>query len=114
MRKAIRQNILFGAQFIKIVVDDQDYIYSADDIRFMIAEAHAAGVKLAAHCWTHAGAHNAAEAGVDSIEHGFRMTDEDLQLAKKNNVTLVGTEFTEKLSNAEDHKIWDVVPYFIA
>src|SRR5712664_877013 len=106
MRKAIRQNIHFGAKVIKIVVDDQDYIYSTEDIRFMIAEAHAAGVKLAAHCWTHAGAHNAAEAGVDSIEHGYRMTDEDLQLAKKNNVTLVGTEFTEKLTGAEEHKIW--------
>jgi imidazolonepropionase-like amidohydrolase len=106
MRKAIRQNIHFGAKFIKIVVDDQQYIYSVDDIRFLIAEAHAAGVKLAAHCWTHQGAHNAAEAGVDSIEHGFQMTDEDLALAKKNNVTLVGTEFTEKLSNAAEHKIW--------
>jgi len=106
MRKAIRQNIHFGAKFIKIVVDDQPYIYSVDDIRFMVEEAHAAGVKLAAHCWTHAGAHNAAEAGVDSIEHGYKMTDEDLQLAKKNNVMLVGTEFTEKMSDAEDHKIW--------
>ena len=106
MRKAIRQNIHFGATVIKIVVDDQQYIYSADDIRFMIAEAHAAGLKLAAHCWTHPGAHNAAEAGVDSIEHGFQMTDEDLELAKKNNVTLVGTEFPEKLSSADEHKIW--------
>jgi imidazolonepropionase-like amidohydrolase len=106
MVKAIRQNIHFGAKFIKIVVDDQKYIYSVDDIRFMVAEAHAAGVKLAAHCWTHAGAHNAAGAGVDSIEHGFKMTDEDLELAKKNHVTLVGTEFTEKLTSAADHKIW--------
>lgn len=106
MRKAIRQNLHFGAKFIKIVVDDQRYIYSTDDIRFMISEAHAAGVKIAAHCWTHAGAHNAAEAGVNSIEHGFKMTDDDLQLAKKNNVTLVGTEFTEKMSDAEEHKVW--------
>jgi len=106
MRKAIRQNVHFGAKFIKIVVDDQRYIYSVDDIRFMIAEVHAMGMKLAAHCWTHAGAHNAAEAGVDSIEHGFQMTNEDLELAKRNNVTLVGTEFTEKTSNAEEHKIW--------
>ncbi len=110
MRKAVRQNIHFGAKVIKIVVDDQDYIYSADDIRFLRDEAHASGLKLAAHCWTHPGAHNAAEAGVDSIEHGFRMTDEDLQLAKKNGVTLVGTEFTEQLTHAFgdpwDHKVW--------
>jgi len=106
MRKAIRQNAHYGAKVIKIVVDDQRYIYSVDDIRFMVAEAHAMGLKLAAHCWTHPGAHNAAEAGVDSIEHGFQMTNDDLELAKKNGVTLVGTEFTEKTSNAEEHKIW--------
>ena len=96
MRKAIRENIHFGARVIKIVVDDQRYIYSADDIRFMVAEAAAAGVKLAAHCVTEQGARNAAEGGVASIEHGFEMSDEVLALAKKNNVVLVGTDFTEK------------------
>jgi len=39
------------------------------------------------------GARNAAEAGVDSIEHGIDMPDDVLALAKKNGVTLVGTEF---------------------
>jgi imidazolonepropionase-like amidohydrolase len=61
----------------------------------MVAEAHRDGLKLAAHCWTEAGARNAAEAGVDSIEHGEMMTNDDLQLAKKNHVVLVGTDFTE-------------------
>lgn len=96
MRKAIRENIHYGARVIKIVVDDQRYIYSADDIRFMVAEAAAAGLKLAAHCVTEQGARNAAEAGVASIEHGFEMSDEVLAIAKKNNVVLVGTDFTEK------------------
>lgn len=95
MLKAIRENIHYGATVIKIVVDDQRYIYSVDDIKFMVAEAHRDGLKLAAHCWTEAGAHNAAEAGVDSIEHGQMMTNDDLQLAKKNHVVLVGTDFTE-------------------
>src|ERR1700674_4253843 len=96
MLKAIRENVHYGATVIKIVVDDQKYIYSVDDIRFMIEEAHRSGFKLAAHCWTQAGAHNAAEAGVDSIEHGQMMTNDDLQLAKKNHVVLVGTDFTER------------------
>jgi len=95
MIKAIHENIHYGATVIKIVVDDQKYIYSTEDIRFMVDEAHRDGLKLAAHCWTRAGAHNAAEAGVDSIEHGERITNEDLQLAKKNHVVLVGTDFTE-------------------
>ena len=96
MRKAIRENAHFGARVIKIVVDDQPYIYSVDDIRYMIAEAASAGLKLAAHCVTEQGARNAAEAGVASIEHGFEMSNEALELAKKNNVVLVNTDFTEK------------------
>lgn len=99
MLKAIRENIHYGATVIKIVVDDQKYIYSVDDIKFMVAEAHRDGLKLAAHCWTEPGARNAAEAGVDSIEHGEMMTNEDLQLAKKNHVVLVGTDFTESAAS---------------
>ena len=102
MRKAIRQNAHFGARVIKIVVDDQPYIYSADDIRFMVEEARSAGLKLAAHCVTEAGARNAAEAGVASIEHGFEMSNETLELAKRNHVVLVGTDFTEKAWLAYD------------
>jgi imidazolonepropionase-like amidohydrolase len=96
MRKAIRENVHFGARVIKIVVDDQPYIYSVDDIKFMVEEAARAGVKLAAHCVTEQGARNAAEAGVASIEHGLEMSNEALELAKKNNVVLVSTDFNEK------------------
>ena len=111
MIKAIRENIHYGATVIKIVVDDQKYIYSADDIRFMVEEAHRDGLKLAAHCWTRAGARNAAEAGVDSIEHGEMMTNEDLQLAKKNHVVLVGTDFTE--SAAREGGFPELHPVFV-
>jgi imidazolonepropionase-like amidohydrolase len=111
MIKAIRENIHYGATVIKIVVDDQQYIYTAEDIRFMVEEAHRDGVKLAAHCWTRAGAHNAAEAGVDSIEHGQRMTNEDLQLAKKNHVVLVGTDFTEIA--ARNNGLSDIHPVMV-
>ena len=98
LKKAIRENIHFGARVIKIVVDDQRYIYSVDDIKFVVEEARSAGLKVAAHCGTERGARNAAEAGVASIEHGIQMSDETLQLAKRNNVVLVGTEFTVKLA----------------
>ncbi|HKP73286.1 MAG TPA: amidohydrolase family protein [Pyrinomonadaceae bacterium] len=95
IKKAIRENVHFGAKVIKIVVDDQPYIYSVEDIKYIVEEARRAGVKVAAHCMTEQGARNAAEGGVASIEHGFRMSDEALQLAKQNNVVLVGTDFTE-------------------
>jgi imidazolonepropionase-like amidohydrolase len=95
MRKAIRENIHYGARVIKIVVDDQQYIYSEDDIRFIVDEAGKAGLKVAAHAWTRGGAHTAAAAGVASIEHLNGVTDEDLELAKRNGVTAVFTPMPE-------------------
>jgi len=93
MRKAVRENVHFGARLIKIVVDDQTYIYSEDDIRFIVQEAAAAGLKVAAHVWTRSGAHNAAAAGAATLEHLNGITDEDLDLAKKNGVIAVFTPF---------------------
>lgn len=119
LKKAVRENIHYGALVIKLVVDDQRYIYSVDDIKFVIEEAHLANLKVAAHAWTEQGARNAAEAGVDSIEHGVRINDETLAIAKSKNVALVPTPFTETDAraggnpggNKEVDKIWfaDVV-----
>jgi len=95
LRKAVRENAHFGARVIKIVVDDQPYIYSVEDIRFVIEEARLMGLKVAAHCWTRAGAHNAAEAGVASIEHANEISDEDIAVAKRNGVVLAFTPFPE-------------------
>jgi len=95
LKKAIRENIHYGARVIKIVVDDQPYIYSVDDIRFVIEEAALAGLKVAAHCWTEAGALNAAKAGVASIEHGVAISNEALEIAKRNGIAVVPIPFTE-------------------
>jgi len=95
LKKAVRENIHYGARVIKLVVDDQRYIYSVDDIKFVIEEARLAGLKVAAHAWTEKGARNAAEAGVDSIEHGVAINNETLLIAKTNNVALVPIPFTE-------------------
>jgi imidazolonepropionase-like amidohydrolase len=62
-----------------------------------VEEARRAGLKVAAHVVTEAGIRNAVEAGVASIEHAEKISDEVLQLAKKNNVVLVGTDFTEEI-----------------
>jgi len=106
MVKAVRENVHYGATVIKIVVDDQRYIYSVDDIRFIKEEAARSGMKLAAHAWTEPGAHNAAEAAVASIEHGFDMTDADLLIAKQNGVVLVGTEYLANGDTTADHRQW--------
>jgi len=94
MRTAVRKNVLYGAKVIKIVVDDQPYLYSVEDVRTLVAEAARAGLKVAAHCGTDAGARIAAEGGVASVEHAYDATTETLELMKKKGVFLVGTDFT--------------------
>ncbi len=93
MRKAVRENVAYGARVIKIVMDDQPYAYDADDVRTIVAEAARAGRRVCAHSLTDAGARAAAEGGVASIEHGFLLSDETIQLMKRKGVTLVGTDF---------------------
>jgi imidazolonepropionase-like amidohydrolase len=93
MRKAVRENVHFGATVIKIVVDDQRYIYSEDDIRFIVEEAAAMGINVAAHAYTTRGAHNAVAARVKTVEHLNGISDDDLELAKRNGVVAVFTPF---------------------
>ena len=93
--KAVRENAHYGARVIKLVVDDQPYIYSVEDIRFVVQEARRMNLKVATHVWTKAGAHNAAAAGVASLEHLNGVSDEDLAVAKKNGVVAVFTPFPE-------------------
>lgn len=98
LKKAIRENIYYGANVIKIVVDGQRYSYSKDDIKFIVEEATRAGVKVAAHCQRKACERDAAEAGVASIEHGWSLEDAEVtELMKKNNIVLVSTDATVKV-----------------
>jgi len=96
MKKAVREVILYGAKVIKIIADTQPFIYSVEDIKFITEEAAKAGLKVAAHTTLEIGAYNCAKAGIASIDHGFTMSDKTLKLAKKNNVVLVGTDFTKE------------------
>jgi imidazolonepropionase-like amidohydrolase len=93
MRRAIRENVYYGAKVIKVVSDAQPYAYSVEDLRFIVEEAKNAGRRVAAHCQTQEGARRAALAGVASIEHGWTLDDSDFQVMKKNGVVLVSTDF---------------------
>jgi imidazolonepropionase-like amidohydrolase len=97
MVRAIRKNIYFGADWIKIIIDDQRYVYTAEDIGFIVKEAGNAGVKVAAHAVTERGAMNSIEGGLESIEHGFIMSDKALRLAKEKGVWLCGTDFSKEV-----------------
>jgi imidazolonepropionase-like amidohydrolase len=94
MQKAVRKNILFGARLIKIAIDDQPYLYTPEDVRYIVEQTALAGMKVAAHCATEKGAQIAAEGGVASVDHGYRASLETLQLMARKHIVLVGTDFT--------------------
>jgi hypothetical protein len=59
VRKAVRQNIYYGATTIKLVSDSHRYFYSADEVRAAVEEARAAGMTVAVHAYHDESARNA-------------------------------------------------------
>jgi len=93
IRHAVRENIFYGADLIKLVADNSDYHYSVDDVRAAVDEAHHAGRAVAVHVLGGEAADNVIAAGVDSIEHGFFLTDAQLTRMKEKGMFLSGTDF---------------------
>jgi imidazolonepropionase-like amidohydrolase len=92
--KAIRKNIYFGANAIKIVQGDQAYFYTKENIRTAANEAHRAGLKLTCHVFQGEAARNVILGGADAIEHGLFLEDSLLQMMKDRGTFLVGTDLT--------------------
>jgi imidazolonepropionase-like amidohydrolase len=90
--KAVRRNILYGAKVIKICVDCKPYGYTVDEMKLFVAEAAKAGLKVAGHVQTHAGAMRAIEAGIFSIEHSNALDDEAHKAMAQKGTWRVGTE----------------------
>ena len=93
LRKAVHQNIFYGAKVIKLVADNSAFHYSVDDIKAAVTEAHEAGEKVAVHVYGGQAATNVIEGGADSIEHGWDLNDDQLKMMKERGTYLVGTDF---------------------
>ncbi len=93
IRKAIRENIFYGADLIKLVADNSDYHYSVEEVRAAVEEAHHANRPIAVHVLGGEAADNVIAAGVDSIEHGFFLTDDQLRRMKEKGIILSSTDF---------------------
>ncbi|HEY2091409.1 MAG TPA: amidohydrolase family protein [Thermoanaerobaculia bacterium] len=92
-RQAVRQAVFDGAQLIKVIVNAGPRMLSADELRAIVDEAHRSGRKVAAHATTDAATGLAAEAGVDSIEHAYEISDASLELMAKKKIFLVPTDY---------------------
>jgi imidazolonepropionase-like amidohydrolase len=90
-RRAVREQIGNGADFIKVYADWNHPTLTFDELLVIVDEAHKAGLKVAAHATTPDGIKNAVNAGADSIDQGYEADQKAMDLIKKNNVFLVPT-----------------------
>ncbi len=82
-RRATRNAFAEGANCIKVIAEIGGVKLSVDELKIIVSEAHAAHRTVAAHAGSPDGTRNAAEAGVDSIEHAYDISDQTLQLMAK-------------------------------
>jgi imidazolonepropionase-like amidohydrolase len=90
-RRAVREQIGYGADWIKVYADWNYPTLTVDEIRVIVEEAHKQHKKVAAHATTPEGIKNAVNAGVDSIEHGHGADREALEMIKAKGTFLVPT-----------------------
>ena len=94
-RKAVREQIAHGADWIKVYADRSYFVakdgtlsstptFTAEEMKAIVDEAHRLRHKVAAHAMARPGIENALNAGVDSIEHGIAIPDDllDVMVAK--------------------------------
>jgi imidazolonepropionase-like amidohydrolase len=86
-RETVRTQVAYGIDCLKIYVSErfdepsgeEDYpdgplVWTDEEVRALVDEAHRQGIPVAAHSLTLSGAKMAVAAGVDSIEHGFAIS----------------------------------------
>jgi len=101
-RRAVREQIYHGADWIKVYSDrsyqvkpngilDDIPTFTLEELRAIVDEAHRQRHKVASHAMALQGVHNSVEAGVDSIEHGNYIADEDLRTMLQKGIYYVPT-----------------------
>ena len=86
IRKAVREQVKYGADWIKYYSDRRYYLkdgalhswvnFTDEEAKAIVDETHRLGKKVAAHAIGRDGIASALRAGVDSIEHGDGLDDE--------------------------------------
>ncbi|HEY6921897.1 MAG TPA: amidohydrolase family protein, partial [Steroidobacteraceae bacterium] len=119
-RKAVREQISRGADWIKLYADQRVSTaggvvhsiptFTPEELHAIVDEAHRERHKVAAHAMGLEGVHQAVEAGVDSIEHGAYISDGDMKMMVARRIYYVPTlyifEYAEQLHTAEGFPGW--------
>lgn len=102
-RRVSRELIRVGAGVIKVMAtggvwsprDAPEHIgLGIDEMRAIVEEANNRGIYVAAHAQGAEGIKNALRAGIKSIEHGYLIDDEGIELLLENDAWLVPTLVT--------------------
>jgi imidazolonepropionase-like amidohydrolase len=107
VRRAVREQISHGADWIKVYSDrsykvlpngvlDDIPTFTLDELKAAVDEAHRQRKKIASHAMALQGVHNSVEAGVDSIEHGNYIADDDLRTMVKKGIAYVPTIYVRE------------------
>jgi imidazolonepropionase-like amidohydrolase len=83
-----------GADLVKLYLDGPEAEvapWTADEVRAVVSAVHARGATVAAHGSGLANCRLGAEAGVDTLEHGFTLDEDVAESLVANGVTLVST-----------------------
>ena len=82
-RRAVRQNLFYDVDVIKVAVDDD---ISTAEMAAVVEEAHRQHVKVAVHAGTTGSIQTAIDGGADSVEHGNDATDAQLQAMRSRGI----------------------------
>jgi imidazolonepropionase-like amidohydrolase len=97
LRRVVRDQAGRGADWIKVYCDSWDPkkggapTFSIDELKLMVETARSAGCPVVAHAMTKEGMRRAAEAGVETIEHGNGGDQEVFRLMINKGVALCPT-----------------------
>jgi imidazolonepropionase-like amidohydrolase len=81
-RRAVRENLLYHADVIKVVADTDGRFITPQEMGAIVEEAHRSHMRVAVHAYTTEGIQAGIDAGADSIEHGDGVTDQQLKLMR--------------------------------
>jgi imidazolonepropionase-like amidohydrolase len=82
-RRAVRDNSFYNVDVIKVTIEDD---MTPAEMSAIVDEAHRQHLRVAAHAITAGSIQTAIDAGVDSIEHGNQLTDEQLKQMRDNGI----------------------------
>jgi len=96
LRRAVREQVKYGADWIKYYSDRRYYLkdgvlrswvnFTDEEAKALVDEAHRLGRRVAAHAIGRDGIASALRAGADTIEHGDGLDDETIDLMVRRGV----------------------------